>query len=515
MKASKLSLTVLLISIFFSCKEDDAPVNDPPQPTLMELREASTAVFTSAGDAKTWRIDKATLTNGSAKIDISQNFNVSDDEFIFAGTTENGTLEWRKGYAIKTQASSSGETLWDKYVSSVSGSFRYEEDSSTLVKADFGSTNSSSISATHTDKVSFSYPEENSTLNNANTASSVFQLNEDNSISATITNADNSVLDFTLVEKTQTDYATASASDLNFTTAFTFESNSIACCAPGMIGSYADNSFFVVTRESDLNNGNGAPERVLKFDVANNTVTEKLFFQFDFVSKQLHIIDTQLIVIGGQFVNTYDLNLSADPSTTNHGKSLSRFGISVLDNDAYIIGGDLNNEESDKVFKWNMDTKTLSEFATMPEPRSGARGTIVNDNLYVFGGSPEFFGDAAANTIYKINTKNPSEIESFQMNRPIHFTFVQKHQNLIYVAGRIEVIDSEGTVIGREHSIGVFNTLDNSYQELTSNLTKTGDYDTIHQMCVFNGKMYVIYGGEGTDNGGQFNQWEVLVSDLD
>lgn len=482
MKNINLFLTALLILVLFSCNNDDDSTTSPPAPTLNELRKETTIVLTSSGTSKTWRINQATLTNGNSQIDISQNFNVVDDEFIFGGTTENGTLEWRKGYDIQTNASNNQETLLDKYVSSINTSFSYQDGSSTVVEADFGSC--------------------------------VFQINDDDSVSATITNDDNTIFDFTLVEKTQVYYATAPQTGLNFTTAFTFESNAISSYAPGMIGSYADNSFFIATRENALNTGSGAPERILKFDISSNTVTENLFYQSDFVSKQLHVIDNKLIVIGGQYVNTYDLNISGDPTTANHGKTLSRFGISVLDNDAYIIGGDLNDVEGDKVFKWNLDSQTLTEFATLPEPKSGARGTIVNDNMYVFGGSETFFGGTPTNTIYKVGLNNSSSIETFQMNQAIDFTFVQKFQNLIYVAGRIEVRDGSGATIGRESTIGVFNTLDNTYQELTSNLTNASGFDTIHQMCIFNGKMYIIYGNEGTDNGGQFNEWEVLVSDL-
>mgnify|MGYP000695501368 FL=1 len=76
------------------------------------------------------------------------------------------------------------------------------------------------------------------------------------------------------------------------------------------------------------------------------------------------------------------------------------------------------------------------------------------------------------------------------------------------------VKDGSGTIIGRDSTIGVFNTSDNSFVELATNLTNDSDFDTIHQMCVFNDKMYIVYGNEGTDNGGQFNEWEVLVSDL-
>lgn len=480
MKTFKFYLLALLIAAF-SCNSDDSTAVEPV-PTLNELRDNTTTTLTSTETSKTWRINQATLTNGNSQIDITQNFNVIDDEFIFGGTTENGTLEWRKGYDIKTNASNIQETLSDKYVSSIVTSFSYQDGSSTIVEADFGSC--------------------------------TFQINEDNTVNATITNDDNTVFDFTIVEKTQSDYASASQTGLNFSPDFTFESNSIDSHAPGMIGSYADNSFFIVTREDDLNTGSGSPERVLKFDISSNTVTENLFYQDDFVSKQLHIIDNQMIAIGGQYVNTYDLNISGDPTSFNHGKSLSRFGISVLDNDVYIIGGDLNDVEGDKIFKWNLNSQTLTEFATLPEPRSGARGTIVNDNMYVFGGSETFFGGTPTNTIYKVDINNSSSIETFQMNQAINFTFVQKFQNLIYVAGRIEVRDGSGTTIGRESTIGVFNTLDNTYQELTSNLTNVSGFDTIHQMCIFNGKMYIVYGAGGTDNGGQFYEWEVLVSNL-
>lgn len=482
MKSIRFLLSLILLSSFIACNSDDDNNTDEiiNEPTLIELRTQSTTILTS-GTTKIWRIKQATLTNANGVIDISENFNVIDDEFIFGGTGENGTLEWRKGYEVNTNASNSSGTLLDNYVSSISTNFNYQDGSSTIVEADFGSC--------------------------------TFQINSDETINATITNENNSIFNFTLVEKTQNDYLTPPAV-LNFNPAFTFESNGIDCCAPGMIGSYSANSFFLATREDGLGNGSARPERILKFDIATNTISENLFFQTDFVSKQMHIINNKLIVIGGQYVNKYNLDLSGDPTSANHGKRLSRFGISVLDNDVYIIGGDLNDVEGNKIFKWNISTQSLSEFATLPEPKSGARGTIVNDHLYVFGGSDAFFSETPTKTIYKVDINNPSQIETFQMNRPIDFTFVQKYQNLIYVAGRIEIRDGSGQTIGRESTIGVFNTLDNTYRELTTDLTNTSGFDTIHQMCLFNGKLYIIYGSQGRDNGGQFPEWDVLVSDI-
>mgnify|MGYP003310523480 FL=1 len=62
-------------------------------------------------------------------------------------------------------------------------------------------------------------------------------------------------------------------------------------------------------------------------------------------------------------------------------------------------------------------------------------------------------------------------------------------------------------------TIGVYDTSENTYQELSTNLTNTSGYDTIHQMCILNGKMYIIYGENyyGID---EPKVWEVLVSDL-
>lgn len=478
MKKTQFLLSLLLLTGFFAC-DDDA---DPTAQLLLE-RQETTAVLTS-NDSKTWKISQATLTNSNGTIDISTNFNVIDDEFIFSGTGATGSLEWRKGYEIQTNAATNAESLLDKYVAPIETTFNYQDGNAATVEADFGSC--------------------------------TFAVNDDNSITATITGDDNSVLSMTLGEKTANDFLLPPPNGLTFTNAFTFESNSIACCAPGMIGSYRENSLYIVMREQDLMIGaNGAPERIIKFDFETNTSAEKLFFQSDFVSKQLHIIGDELIVVGGRYVNKYNLDLSTDPISRTHGKRVTRFGISVLDEDVYIIGGDLDDLEGEKIFKWNLDSETLSDFTSLPVPRTGARATIVNNDMYVFGGGTAFAkNNNPSDSIFKIDVTNPSQIDVFKMNKVIDFTFVQKYQNLIYVAGKIEEKDAAGDLIGRTFTIGVFNTQDNTYQELATNLTNPNNTNSIHQMCVFNDKMYIIFGANGEDKGGDFREWEVLVSDL-
>ena len=300
---------------------------------------------------------------------------------------------------------------------------------------------------------------------------------------------------------------------LDFYTAFTFESNSINNLrgATGMIGSSADNSLFIAMREAVLPQ-NSTVERILKIDLATNNITEKIFDQSGYVTKRLHIRGNQLIVIGGSLVNTYNLDLSGgDPTSVSHGKNISRFGMTVLDDNAYIIGGDIGvvDEESDKIFRWNIETETFSEFSSMPEARFYADGTIVNDNLYVFGGCPQFTTCNASTTAYKINISNPSNVETFEISQTINIAFVRRFQDLIYVAGQIFTSDANDQTTAVNPTVGVYNTSDNTYQELSTNLTNTSGFDTIHQMCIVNGKIYIIYGGP--DNG---EQWEVLVSDL-
>ena len=298
---------------------------------------------------------------------------------------------------------------------------------------------------------------------------------------------------------------------LDFSTAFTFESNSISSYgATGMIGSSAENSLYIAMREAELNNA----ERILKINLATNNITEKIFDQGDFVTKRLHIKGSQLIVIGGQYVNTYNLDLSGgDPTSVLHGITLTRFGMTVLNDNAYIIGGDLNETEDVEILSWNIETETLTEFSSLPETRFHSDGTIVNDNLYVFGGSLTFADPyTASTTAYKININNPSSVETFEIDQAIKVAFVRRFQNLIYVAGQTSIIDANGQVIGTDPTVGVYNTSNNTYQELNTNLTNTSGLDTIHQMCIVNGKMYIIFGNLGVDNDN--GQWEVLVSDL-
>ena len=231
----------------------------------------------------------------------------------------------------------------------------------------------------------------------------------------------------------------------------------------------------MVTREDGLANGsNIRPERILKFDLATQSQTENLFYQNDFASKQLHIINNELIVIGGQFVNRYPLDFSTEPSSVSHGLNITRHGMAVLDDEAYIVGGDLDldgdqNIEAEKIYSFNLNSNTLSFEASMPENRFGGRATIVNNKLFVFGGTSVQFGENAENTIYIIDL-DTNEVVTENMPTNLHYSYVDKFENLIYVAGRIENFDADGVVIGRSPYLGVYNTEDGSMLRTSTEL---------------------------------------------
>src|SRR6056297_145818 len=310
----KFLLPLLCFTLFLSsCGNDDTPikveeeVTAPPEEeeeiidpaeVLAAERETNITNLTN-GASKVWRINSATLNNANGTFDIGANFNVLDDEFIFTtgtatGKTEfEGRLEWRQGNIIDFSADSAEEAKFESYTSSQTFNYDFETESSSELFSEAAQFN--------------------------------FTISSANELIGTITFSETASLDVSLTEKLAMDYKQVPIARLNFTEAFTLESNAVDCCAPGMVGSLSDQSFFFANRESALNNGSGNPERVLRFDLSTNLITEKLYFNNDFVTKQTNIINNKLYVVGGQRINVYDLKLQDDPvSLTDYATALGQ-----------------------------------------------------------------------------------------------------------------------------------------------------------------------------------------------
>lgn len=244
----------------------------------------------------------------------------------------------------------------------------------------------------------------------------------------------------------------------------------------------------------------------MKYDFATGEIFDVHTYYRDFVSKQMHIVQDKLYVMGASGVNVYNLDLIGEKIRIPHPKKLSRFGMAVQDQDMFVVGGDLDEIESNKVFKWNITTKTMTEFMTLPEPKSGARATIVDEYLYVVGGSDKYYGTNVSDKILKINTKNSADIESYSMGKAWDFTFVDKFQNLVYMSGITYPTISDEEI---EFFVGVFDTRSNTFKTLNTNLP-AGNSAAIYGMCVFGERLYVIYSNsELAPNG-----YEVYAADL-
>ena len=237
-KFSHLKITLLLVLLVFcGCGGEDEtvmPIQDDP--VSIDVKRAETTQILTNGGLKTWRISNAQLDASGTIIDLSDNFNVVDDEFIFSGTATNGSLIWRPGNAINLEATTEQESLLDYYLEPINSVTTFDEESATALKALDGA---------------FS-----------------FEVNEDGTISGTMLTSGRQItgtLNVVLTPKTNADYNTAPSNGLDFTfvTSIMDESTFTGETPVGMIGSYSDNSLFLASR-------NESSEQILKYDLTNN-----------------------------------------------------------------------------------------------------------------------------------------------------------------------------------------------------------------------------------------------------
>ena len=271
-----------------------------------------------------------------------------------------------------------------------------------------------------------------------------------------------------------------------------------------MTSSNVDNSILITGTEVMSTIGVGEyAERIIKINTEDHSVSDYLLpGESAGDPKDGVIVGDKFLSVGARNTNIYDLsNLNSTPSNIEHAAlnsvgSFYHHSTAVMDNDVFIVGAYGLNDLGlgKKIFRLNHSTSTFTEFASLPDPVAAAGSAIVDGNLYIFGGSDIPYGELPTKRIYRVNIENPSDIEMFTMNEPMDFTFVQKHEHLIYIAGMIQDIEG-GLLIGRRSSIGVFNTLDKSYQEINTNLdTEANGLSSVIQMCILKDKMYIIYG---------------------
>ena len=185
---------------------------------------------------------------------------------------------------------------------------------------------------------------------------------------------------------------------LSFEETYAFEANLLGGPHIGMTNSTSENSLFISCSENEPS-GNTTEEEVFKLNLDTNQLVRKNTSPGGFITKQLKIINDQLVSIGGTELKIYDLNLQNEPTSRSYYDiypnspyfTLSKFGIASDDTNTYIIGGyrvDTPTRENKKIHKLNINSgEVFEEIIDTPETMIGASGAVSNNKLYVFGGA--------------------------------------------------------------------------------------------------------------------------------
>lgn len=259
--------------------------------------------------------------------------------------------------------------------------------------------------------------------------------------------------------------------------------------ATGFLGSAEQNAIYVAHREVNPRTG-FLSEKVIRYDLETGTAVFRYFDREDFITKRLHIRNDELIVIGGSFLNTYTLDLEDNLTNVIHGLSLTRFGSALYNDDIYVWGGDINAENSDKVYRWNESDQAFDVVATLPGPKAWAEGEIVNGQLYIFGGRDEFESENIQDEIYIVNlTTGTTAIQ--RLPGPVSRTFTVDNGGVIYVSGQTS--DSDPSTQDFNIFFGIYNPSLGLFNEFTTNLNDDG-FLSVNAMTHIDNKIYVLYG---------------------
>ena len=302
-------------------------------------------------------------------------------------------------------------------------------------------------------------------------------------------------------------------SNLSFEENYAFEANLLGGPHIGMTNPTSENSLFISCRENEPSSGT-TEEEVFKLDLDTNQLIRKSTSPGGFITKQLKIINDQLVSIGGTELKIYDLNLQNEPSSTEYQNNftLSKYGVASDDTNTYIIGGyrvDTPTRENKKIHKLNINSgEVFEEIIDTPETMVGASGTVSNDKLYVFGGAIFENLTEGTNKIYIYPLDNSQNYEELSMSVTADVTFVQKYGDIILIAGY------KGLYVGEKTSfVGKFDTTTNIFEEIETNLDSEGGAKAIHQMIVKDDKIFILHGRSAIGQGTQ-SEWSILSADL-
>jgi hypothetical protein len=490
---SKLSLLFfsLLTILFFTCSSDDTP-SEAPDDTSGDItidpgdsESISDDILngiTNNGDIKVWKIESATLTNNSVNnLDVTNAFNIKDDEFRFYTENNNLHLEHRQRHEFNKNAPNYQSFLLENYRSALNYVLINDVDTPMGITT------------------------ENNTL--------TFNYQSNSLISGVWMIANNTTLNFELSIKTAADYPSI-PTNLSFEevieipNSYNFHETNGASAE--VIASQSNNSLYLINTTNVFDNPNGGINRtegVVHYDINTNQLDHHLFHNVDHYTKRAVISNNKLKVIGSQYINTYnDLNSISGPfsslfynNQTTH--NYFRHDAVIYDELIYIMGGNAETDNPanyfNRVLTYNETTNDLNVRTTMPTPKAQAAMEVVDGKIYIFSGVQAFNEMETAETLSYIYDIQSNSFTEFDLPQSLSVSFATRVQNLIYVGGQVRVLDPNNSNNALEINpyLGVYNTEDNSFTEITHNLESNNDtLSRIHGIAYNNNALYVVSG---------------------
>jgi hypothetical protein len=433
----------------------------PDEPNM----QATVMTELTTGASRSWKIESATLSNAaSGDVTVTNLANVNDDEFVFTADGANAAkLHWRIRNQVRASATTAKEALLDYYISTLDRDLTIQGD---------GSIQSS---------------DPNLTISRGSNGKFLVKYL-----------MDGTQFSMELVPAGETTFVPAT---LDFEFLADIESSKIGLeQAAGFTGSMASNSLYLSYKA--ILGANPNPERVVRYDIDDGTFTTRDFLHNDLVTKELHIINDELKVVGGQFVNTYPLDLASEPVSVPHDLFLTRYGSTVVDDNVFLFGGDLElpagappdtpGPNADKIYRHDQASGQLQEVGALPEPRYWAHGQIVDGKLYVFGGRQTFINEVGEDDIF-VHDMASGENQTLKLPAPMHRTFASRFGHLIYVAGQRHVINADPALSTIETTFGVFDTHAGTFTVIPSTLGFAGK-TTVYGMTIVGSTLYILYG---------------------
>lgn len=463
-------LLILLTCALVACGSDNE-VRTPIEQLYVDL---------TGNHQKTWKINTATLTNDTEdlSLNISDHDALLDDEFIFinSSTGQNSEVEaiWRPRSHFNIDATTIDELLSEMYVQPRKSQIQLIDIDRRQLADDSGLMDITVISS--------------------------------ESISGTIALQNDTRLHLTLIPKSSNSYKEQPGA-LSFFELTRFSGVGMSD-APGFVASKSTNSLYFAHRTPNPREAQ-FEERILKYSIGDNRWDLFAHASSDFVTKQLHIIGNKLQVVTGLFVNDYPLDILSTPTVVAHGNSLSRFGSAVLNDEIYIVGGDLNLVDSDKIKRWNASAANFETIAQLPAPKNWADAEIVDNRLYVFGGQETLFDGLENNLIY-IYDFDTQDVEILELPVSVFRTYAARYEHLIYIGGQLT--DDDPLTLDQDILLGSFNTENHEFVTIKTNLSDEG-WNTIHQLTILHDRLYVIYGDAVNTINGEHN-FAIEVAEL-